>query len=271
MQVLRAQASGLTASFRYPHFLVGRQPSFRMPPPATIYGLICCALGEFIQPGGLRFAYVFTHQGVADDVELLHVIEAGTGRLPGGTLPKNLEATTNPVRREVLLFPEITLYVSSERGEADLDRLAHAFREPRYTAVLGRSQDLLSYRSVEIVDLEESAAAYFQSTLLPWSYYLRTLAGIAVTMPRFIDPADRRRVLWSPFVVLEDRVRLTDEVGAEPPGPTVLARASADERVWVDPTAPRFRGLPRAVVWHDFLGEGEGEFHPFRAPATPLG
>lgn len=268
MRALRIQASGITTSFRYPHFLVGRQPTYRMPPPATIYGHICSALGDFIDPAEVRFAYTFRHQGVADDVELLYFIEAGSGRLRGSSLPKNLEATTNPVPREVLLFPELTLYLHTA---GDLDRLAHAFREPRFTVVLGRSQDLMSYASVEVVDLVESDRAYFEATLLPWSYRPRTLAGVGVTMPRYVDPNDRRRVIWSPFVVLEDRVRLAEGVTSEPPNRAVIARSSPDERVWVDPTAPRLRDLPRAVVWHDFLGEQDDGLRFISAPEAPLG
>jgi len=36
MPVLRIEAEGLTTSFRYPHCLAIRQPTFLMPPPATI-------------------------------------------------------------------------------------------------------------------------------------------------------------------------------------------------------------------------------------------
>lgn len=57
MQVLKVVVEGLTTSFRYPHFVQGVQPTFEMPPPATIYGHICSALGEWVDPKGVTFAY----------------------------------------------------------------------------------------------------------------------------------------------------------------------------------------------------------------------
>lgn len=268
MRALRIHAAGVTTSFRYPHFLVGRQPTFRMPPPATIYGHICSALGEFINPAAVRFAYVFRYQGIADDLEQLHVAAVGTGKLPGLDYPRNIEATPNPVRREVLLFPELTLYL---RSEFLLDRLAAAFREPQFAVVMGRSQDLMSYQKVEVVELEEAPVAYFEATLLPWSYRTRTLAGVGVTMPRFVDPTDRRRVTWSPFLVLEERIRLADTTDEVAPGRTVLVRTGPEERVWVDPDAPVFRSLKRAVVWHDFVGGEPGGLNFVGAAGAPLG
>lgn len=264
MRVLRVEAEGLTTSFRYPHFLVGRQPTFRMPPPATIYGHICSAVGDFVDPADVSFAYIFTHAGIVDDLELLHMATVGTGRMPNDrALPKNLDVTTNPVPREVLVFPRLTLYL---HAPGQVDRLLAAFREPRYMVVLGRSQDLMGYRRVETIDLHEADAAYFEATLLPWSYRSRTRAGIGVTMPRFIDPRDRRRVIWSPFVMLEDRVRLAnvDETGEL--GKQVLARATPNERVWIDPEAPAERALRRGVIWHSFLGTSEDGPH-FLSPA----
>ena len=50
MRVLKVTLEGITTSFRYPHFMVNVQPSYRMPPPATIYGHICSALGEWVSP-----------------------------------------------------------------------------------------------------------------------------------------------------------------------------------------------------------------------------
>ncbi len=229
MRVLRVEAEGITTSFRYPHFLVGRQPSFRMPPPATIYGHICSAVGDLLDPTALRFAYIFRHGGVIDDLETLHIASIGRGSMPNDrSLPKNLDVTTNPVPRELLIFPKLTLYLDAP---ALLDQLASAFRQPRYAVVLGRSQDLMSYRQVEIVEVDEEEGAYFEATLLPWSYRPRTRAGIGVTMPRFIDPNDRRRVTWSPFLVLEERVRLARADESDPSGKQMMQRTTAEERV----------------------------------------
>ncbi len=268
MRALRIHASGVATSFRYPHFMVGRQPTFRMPPPATIYGHICSALGEYVDAASLRFAYVFHHQGVADDLEQLHSAVVARGKMPDSDYPQNIVATPGPAQREFLLFPEMTLYIhSDERPE----RLAEAFRKPRFVVAMGRSQDLMSYSSVEVVELAEDPVAFFEGALLPWSYRTRTLAGVGVIMPRFVHPDDRRRVVWSPFLVLEERVLLADRVSDGPLSRNVLKRMVPEERVWVDPEAPMFRGVRRAVVWHDFLGGEPDEPKFVGTPEAPLG
>ncbi len=255
MQALRIEAEGLTTSFRYPHFLMGRQPTFRMPPPATIYGHICSAAGEFLDPSAIRFAYTFRFDGIGDDLELLHVATVGKGRWPdGGGYPRNLDVTTNPSPREVLLHPRLTLYLAAESDM--LATLERAFREPRYAVTLGRSQDLMAYRSVEQVDLVEAEGTYLEATLLPWTYRLRLRDGIGVTMPRFIDPNDRSRVSWSPFVVLEDRVvSATVRTDTTRKGQV----AGAGQSWWVDPFTPTYDHYNRGVVWHRFVGDDSGE------------
>src|SRR6266849_4135298 len=64
-------------SFRYPHFLVGRQVTFDMPPPSTIYGHLASALGGWPDPGPLRFAYSFTFVSKGSDLEHQHIIWPG--------------------------------------------------------------------------------------------------------------------------------------------------------------------------------------------------
>src|SRR5260221_7605158 len=91
MRVLKVTLEGITTSFRYPHFMTGVQPSFPVPPPSTIYGHICSALGEWVDPEGLAFAYHFTAQESVVDLEHIHVLSASTGKLPGSQYPKVLE------------------------------------------------------------------------------------------------------------------------------------------------------------------------------------
>lgn len=256
MHALRIQVDGIGTSFRYPHFLVGRQPTYRMPPPATIYGHICSAAGDFVDPRGLRFAYHFTFQAVADDVELLHVGTIGTGRPSRQwAYPENLAVQPNPVRREILLFPSLTLYLTAPSGR--LDSLYRAFRAPRYAVALGRSQDLASYRSVDILEVQEAAGAYFEHTLLPLEYRGRTTAGVTTVMPRYINPLNREEVNWRMYLLLDRRVRLLPSGMDAPPTASVMARQSPDETVWIDPDSPQDRGLYRAIVWHTFVDEEE--------------
>lgn len=262
MRVLKLVLDGVTTSFRYPHFLVGRHPSLPMPPPSTVYGHICSAYGSFVDASQLRFAYSFRYSGIGDDIEHVQTIErvlvykrrrtgTRTKSAQGATraVPPNLIVQVGPVSRELLLFPHLELYVAAKSEEL-LQELNQAFCRPAYPVVLGRSQDLCSYKSVEIVELERSTDAYFEDALLPWEYRLRTTAGFMVRMPKFIDPSDRRQVVWGDYLVLRGRALL--EEGE--PGPTRVSLSNG-EAEWVDPTTTPVDRRRRAVVWHSFTQE----------------
>lgn len=246
MQALRVVVEGEVTSFRYPHFMWGMQPTFEMPPPATIYGHICSAVGEWIDPDSVRFAYHFTHQGKFADLEHIHaggMVEPVTTKRRKELAQQGYadvtvygESTVNPFHRELLFRPRLVLY---------LDRLdlEGAFRSSRYTVVLGRSQDLCCYppHGIEVVTLEQRDAAYYEHTLLPLGMGTRTRRGVAVMMPRYVDYWQRRRPLFAQYLMLRERVM-----------PEQMYSFGAAEPVWCDPTAPVHKDYARAVVWHTF-------------------
>jgi CRISPR-associated protein Cas5t len=239
MRVLKVVAEGLTTSFRYPHFIQGVQPTFEMPPPATIYGHICSALGEWLQPEGIEFAYQFTHQGSFDDVEHIHVVTASSGKLPGTNWLKALEGTVNPFRRTLLFKPRLVLYINRPEWE-------DAFRSPRYAVVLGRSQDLFTYSSISVLELVKAKRAYFEHTLAPYRMALQAGQGYAVLMPRFLDYNHGRAPSFARYVVLNRRV-FSDEFWrfTDMPGETEF---------WVDPTSAEIKGAQLGLAFHSFVG-----------------
>ncbi|CAG1014444.1 hypothetical protein ANRL4_05214 [Anaerolineae bacterium] len=238
MRVLKVVAEGLTTSFRYPHFMQGMHPSFELPPPATIYGHVCSALGEWIDPAGVQFAYHFTHQGMFDDVEHIHVLAPAGGKLPGTTYPKVLEGAVNPFKRQMLFKPRLTLYLNQP------DWL-EAFRSPHYTVVLGRSQDLFTYTSLDVVELERSARAYFEHTLAPYQTTLHMASGYVVLMPRYLDYAHNRQPTFARYVVLNRRVKELLQFEGLPTVP----------EFWVDPDSPEIDGAHLGLWFHTFVGE----------------
>jgi CRISPR-associated protein Cas5t len=251
MDVLKIIAEGPTTSFRYPHFVLGVQPTYEMPPPSTIYGHICSALGELVDPTGVRFAYHFTHQGVGriEDLEHVHVLSPSSGRLPGTTIPKALEGNVNPFRRALLFKPRLVLYLNRPEWEA-------AFRSPRYAVVLGRSQDLFTYSSVSRVTLESEAEGYLEATLAPYALAQRTGRGVVVLMPRFLDPNEQRAPSFRRYVILRDRIATTD---------LLRIGNAAPETYLTDPTAPIVQGRKLALLFHSFDGEDDGTTDPSMA------
>ncbi len=242
MRVLKVEAEGLTTSFRYPHFMQQIHPSFQMPPPATIYGHIASALGEWFDPDGVQFAYRFTHSGSTEDKEHVILLSSATGFLPGTKIPKVLEGNVNPFEREILFHPKLTLYVNRPEWEP-------FFHSPRFAVVLGRSQDLFTYTRVETVDLQQAGNAYLEHTLASYEMGVRTQRGVTVLMPRYLDYSKRRFPTFSRYIVIKERIKTTDflQFGNQANGP-----------YWVDPTSPEVDGLHRGLVFLSFTGD-DGE------------
>jgi CRISPR-associated protein Cas5t len=246
MRVLKVVAEGLTTSFRYPHFMQQIHPSFQMPPPATIYGHICSALGEWFDPTGVQFAYHFTHQGQGQNVDVEHIIvlSPSGGNLPGTKIPMVLQGNVNPFERELLFQPRLTLYVNRPEWEP-------AFHSPRYAVVLGRSQDLFTYTHVSMVKLEQADRAYFEHTLAPHEMALRTMRGITVLMPRYLDYARNRAPTFSRYVVIGKRV-MSDEF--------IQFSDRSNGPYWIDPTSPEENGAHLGLSFLSFTGDDNDRF-----------
>lgn len=245
MQILKIVAEGLTTSFRQPHFIMQVQPTFHVPPPATIYGHIASALGEWFDPAGVRFAYHFTYQTKLRELEHTILLSASSGKLEGyEQAPKVMEGPVNPFRREVLFLPRLVLYLNQPEWR-------DAFHSPHYAVSLGRSQDLFTYTSIEVIGLEQAENVYFEHTLLPYNINRHTGRGFAVLMPRYIDGADRRRPTFERYVVVQDRIRTDDPrdflwFGERPP-----------TRYWIDPQSAPVDGLQLGLSFLDFVDDSD--------------
>lgn len=238
MRVLKIAAEGLTTSFRYPHFMQGIQPTFDMPPPATIYGLICSVLGEWVTPVDLQFAYHFTFKTKKEDeIEHTHILSASTGKLKNSGHPKVLEGNINPFKRHLLFFPRLVLYINKPEWEA-------AFKSPRYALALGRSQDLFTFSQVSALELQRSDHAYLESTLLPYELGLRASRGVAVLMPRFVDYTRNREPAFGRYIMLASRIHTAE-----------LLRFASDEpqQYWIDPESSEEKGNNLGLVFQSFV------------------
>lgn len=254
LEVLKVELEGITTSFRYPHFLVGRQPSLPLPPPATIFGHIASALGEYPDPADLRFAYTFSCKSRVDDLETQQILGVSTRKWDAkfGAI-KNLEGGSGPGLRQLLLWPKLTLYISSTNPQL----YYQAFREPRYAVVLGRSQDLATYTRVELVDLVSSDEGYFENTILPNRYRDLTNAGVLTQMARYINPEDRRVVDWEMYLTLETpkRVLYTSSDPASRNRTDTIFAEQGQLPFWIDPHTEVKNGRQRIVLFQNFVTE----------------
>lgn len=237
MRILRITLEGVTTSFRYPHFMLGRQPTFDMPPPATVYGHLCSALGDWFDPAGVRFAYTFTSERKFADLEHIHVLSRSTGKLKGSDTPKVQEGNVQPYSREILFQPRMTLYVNRPDWEG-------AFRSPRYAVALGRSQDLCAYTDVRIIDLETRPTAYLEHTLLPFDFPIKPTQSVVTLMPRWVDGQAGRSPAFERYIQLRARV-FTDD-------PDLLYFGEPPSHYLVDPLSPAIRDKQRGLIFLSF-------------------
>lgn len=246
IRVLRVKTTAQTTSFRYPRVQVGRLPTFDMPPPATIYGHLAGVLGEWFDPADLQFAYTFQHAGKALDLETIHPIERGSGRATfskrGWTYVVNVQCDANVQRREFLLKPTLTLYLRST-DEHLLNRLQSAFLSPYFGYILGRSQDLATCASSELIELGSSEDAYFSHTLLPFGWRPWVSPGVTVLLPASIDYFRRRSAVQERYLqITHPPLRLfdgTDDVTSRRELPSTFLIDQSEQRDFGGRTLPR--------------------------------
>src|SRR5881409_2822900 len=171
MHVLRITIEAPVLSFRHPHFLIGRQLSFEMPPPSTIYGHVMSAVGDLWPPETFQFGYAFTFKSRARDLEHQHILSRNVGKTK-----ISYDITVQPHQRDFLFDCQLILYLKSDL----LQELRQAFLSPVFCMNLGRSQDLASIRRVEDMELVAAESCYLESTLLPFDR-MRQRTGRGVT------------------------------------------------------------------------------------------
>lgn len=247
LPVLTLAMSGAVTSFRYPFFTQGYQPTFEMPPPSTIYGHLCSAYGDYLPPQGWQFGYRFTHSGrFVDYKEHLH--------FEVSEIHKQLK----PIDRELLFKPNLLLYIHHP-DMAQLEMLGNRLIHPHYAVNLGRSQDLMTYHSIQLRELHRAEAGYFEHTLLPLSFStILDRRMIPVTMPRYVNP--RRRVTNSAYAMLTEIAIYPPPVGddEDEDDGTLYFEQTLPKFIWIDPQSPHHNKYPthqRAIYLHRFVDE----------------
>jgi len=174
MKALRVLIKGWTASFRFPGFISGFQPTLPMPPLSTVYGLISAAKGELVSPKDVSVGYVFTSEGKAVDLEVIYELSPG------------LTAKSNVVKREFLIAPELYLYID------DLSYETH-FKRPYYPLLLGRSGDLVSVVEIKEVELREAENVKLGKTILP--FWVKGSHGLVQALPTYFTDSIPRKAM----------------------------------------------------------------------------
>lgn len=188
MNLLRVEIAALTASFRYPMFIVGYHPTYSVPPVSTIFGLLSAAKGEAVSPSSLRIGYDFFSDGKGSDLEKIYEYGGGTN-----TKPVHFQKT-NIITREFLFNCVLTLYLDDLNFERYL-------RNPYYPLVLGRQADLAFVRTISQISIEEADDVTIVNTMIPFD---GSIPGQVVSLPTsFTDESTRKPQDVRTFVIID--------------------------------------------------------------------
>jgi CRISPR-associated protein Cas5t len=257
VKVLRIKSQAVTASFRYPHVQIGKLPTYDLPPPATIYGHLAGVVGEWFDPDGLEFSYVFEHQGRGTDVETGQPIERGSGKHSlkkrGWDFAVNVTCQPNPQRRDFLFSPRLTLFLKGP--DRLLARLESSFLNPAYTYILGRSQDLATCTEASWLELSQSPEAFFSHTILPYSWRPWVSPGTTVQMAKSINYKNQRQPEFGIYLQI-----LSPPLKLYPGSRDTIGRDRLPATFWVDEKDKRnfsSRELCRGLYFHPVIGPAQ--------------
>lgn len=168
-----------TASFRYPTFQSGYQPTLPVPPLSTIQGVLSAAKGEIISFNEIPFiGYVFKSEGKGVDLEKIYALG---------------KPETDVIKREILLDNTLYLYLPDEWKKY--------FKKPKFQLLLGRSEDIATVEKIEKIELEEKENVPVGGTIVPIA---SGLPGLVHALPVEFDYSKipRRAKIVKPFTVL---------------------------------------------------------------------
>jgi len=177
--MIRAKIKSWTASFRYPTFQSGYQPTLPVPPLSTIQGILSAAKGEIASFSEISFVgYVFKSEGKGVELERIYALG---------------KTETDVIRREVLFDNTLYLYLPDEWEKY--------FRKPKFQLLLGRSSDIATVEKIDEIELEKRANVPVGGTIVPIA---SGLPGLVHALPVEFDYSTipRRAKIVKPFTIL---------------------------------------------------------------------
>ncbi|OYT33333.1 type I-B CRISPR-associated protein Cas5 [Archaeoglobales archaeon] len=177
--MIRIKIRSWTASFRYPTFQSGYQPTLPVPPLSTIQGLLSAAKGDIVSLSEIPFfGYVFISDGLGLDLERIYALG---------------KPETDVIKREVLLDNTLYLYLPEKWEEY--------FRRPRFQLLLGRSSDIATVEKIDKIEFEEKTDIPVGGTVVPID---SGLPGLVHALPVEFDYSTipRRAKIVRPFTIL---------------------------------------------------------------------
>lgn len=183
MEVFTIDIESWTASFRYPNLISGFQPTLEVPPLSTVLGLLNAAAGDYIEHENLKIGYCFRYAGRGVDLETIYQIGSNAAGKPTNN------AKSNVIRREFLFEAQLRIYLPDEH-------LAAYFREPVFSLLLGRMNDLATVspvRRTKLIEVENATQMFGQ--IIP--FLGNRLPGQIQALPTYFTNTIPRKSLGS--------------------------------------------------------------------------
>ncbi len=191
MKCLRIIIEGWTASFRYPTFISGFQPTLPVPPLSTIYGLLSAVKGEFVTPKDVNVGFVFDSEAKNVDLEFIYEIKGLKGN------------KSNVVKREFLFNPKLYLYF-------DNLEFKKFFERPHYPLLLGRSSDLAYVSEIKEIDMGKKSDINLGKTILPFG--TEGAFGVIQALPtHFSEDIPRKAIGTKPYILMNQFYKYSGE------------------------------------------------------------
>lgn len=191
MKFLRILIEGWTASFRYPTFISGFQPTLPVPPLSTIYGLLSAVKGDLVTPIDTSVGFVFESEAKSVDLETIYELRGLTGN------------KSNVAKREFLFNPKLYLYL-------DNFDFKEFFEKPSYPILLGRSSDLAYINEIREVELKKKSSVNLGKTILPFG--TDGAFGMIQALPtHFSEDIPRKAIGTKPYILMDQFYNYSDE------------------------------------------------------------
>lgn len=191
MKFLRVLIEGWTASFRYPTFISGFQPTLPVPPLSTIYGLLSAVKGELVTPEDTNVGFIFESEAKSVDLETIYELKGLKGN------------KSNVAKREFLFNPKLYLYL-------DNLKFKKFFEKPVYPVLLGRSSDLAFIKEIKEVNIEKKTNINLGKTILPFG--TDGAFGVIQALPtHFSDEIPRKSIGTKPYILMDQFYDYPDE------------------------------------------------------------
>lgn len=195
MKLYRIKISSWTASFKYPNLISGIQPTLEVPPISTVLGLINACAGRYLMHEQLDLGYYFDFGAKAVDLETIYQVELHKKGYPIDKMRSNV------INREFLYDCRLFIYLNDSS-------LVDYFRKPYFQLFLGRSGDLATVESIEVVELEKvDCAEYARGQIIPFAN--NYLPGVIQALPKyFTDTIPRQNIGTEAYSVVSYHSRM---------------------------------------------------------------